>query len=234
MSLEATLARTNELLEALLTRLNTANEVAQELGEPEVKKTRTRKTKEYVEPPLVTSNVATATDQAGSTQTQTSGHAAVEASRYFVIEKHNTVYEQKPGMPACNIDGAVEVSADIYEQKKVEFAQKVEAAIAANTTKPDARDGLTATQAVEALHGHVNKPVDDVPFEQVVAKMVALNKSDKAGHGPNAVRAILVKYMPNEDKPTVPKLNGLGKNAEILAEVEALLNPATDDIDLFA
>ena len=195
MSLEATLARTNELLEALLTRLATTP---------------------------VTNTVA-------------------EATRYFVIEKHNTVYEQKPDMPGCSIDGAVEVDDATYEAKKAEFAAKVQAAIAANSApQKDARDGLTATQAVEVLHGHVNKtaeapaPAADVPFEQVVAKMVALNKSDKPGHGPAAVRAILVKYMPNEEKPTVPKLNGLGKNSEILAEVEALLNPATDEVDLFA
>lgn len=226
MSLEATLSRTNELLEALLTRLATANEAAQELGEPETKSNRGRKKKEEV---VVAEAPVTAP-------------AAVEASRYFVIEKHNTVYEQKPGMPACNIDGAVEVDAATYEAEKLEFAAKVQAAIAANSAPPkDARDGKTATQAVEALHGHANKTEPaaaaaptDVPFEQVVAKMIALNKSDKEGHGPAAVRTLLTKYLPNEEKPTVPKLNGLGKNAEILAAVDALMNPATDDIDLFA
>ena len=229
MSLEATLARTNELLEALLTRLATAEEATQELGTPEVKSTRGRKKKEEIVAAEVVAPTTTVTD------------TVVEAPRYFVIEKHNTVYEQKPGMPGCSIDGAVEVDDATYEAKKVEFAAKVQAAIAANSApQKDARDGLTATQAVEALHGHVNKtaeapaPAADVPFEQVVAKMVALNKSDKTGHGPAAVRAILVKYMPNEEKPTVPKLNGLGKNAEILAEVEALLNPSTDEVDLFA
>lgn len=229
MSLEATLARTNELLEALLTRLATAEEATQELGAPEVKSTRGRKKKEEVVAAEVAAPTTTATD------------TVAEATHYFVIEKHNTVYEQTPGMPGCSIDGAVEVDAATYEAKKAEFAAKVQAAIAANSApQKDARDGLTATQAVEALHGHVNKPAEapapaaDVPFEQVVAKMVALNKSDKPGHGPAAVRAILVKYMPNEEKPTVPKLNGLGKNAEILAEVEALLNPATDEVDLFA
>lgn len=229
MSLETTLARTNELLEALLTRLATAEEATQELGAPEVKSTRGRKKKEEV---VVAEVVAPTTPVANT---------VAEATRYFVIEKHNTVYEQKPGMPGCSIDGAVEVDDATYEAKKAEFAAKVQAAIAANSApQKDARDGLTATQAVEALHGHVNKPAEvpapaaDVPFEQVVAKMVALNKSDKPGHGPAAVRAILVKYMPNEEKPTVPKLNGLGKNAEILAEVEALLNPSTDEVDLFA
>ena len=120
MSLEATLARTNELLEALLTRLATAEEATQELGTPEVKSTRGRKKKEEV---VAAEVVAPTTTVTGT---------VAEATRYFVIEKHNTVYEQKPGMPGCSIDGAVEVDDATYEAKKVEFAAKVQAAIAAS------------------------------------------------------------------------------------------------------
>ena len=60
-----------------------------------------------------------------------------------------------------------------------------------------------------------------------------LNKSTEPGHGREGVLAILKKYLPDDAKPSVTKLQPLGKNADILADIEAALGggAAADDTD---
>lgn len=71
----------------------------------------------------------------------------------------------------------------------------------------------------------------DTPWQTVLGAIQALNKSDKPGHGRDGVLAVLKQFGLEGKK--VPHLEGLGKNAEVLAFVNSLLNaPASDDLGL--
>jgi hypothetical protein len=71
----------------------------------------------------------------------------------------------------------------------------------------------------------------DTPWQTVLGAIQALNKSDKPGHGRDGVLAVLKQFGLEGKK--VPQLEGLGKNAEVLAFVNSLLNaPASDDLGL--
>jgi hypothetical protein len=69
----------------------------------------------------------------------------------------------------------------------------------------------------------VAAPVAAVEFPAVINAFMALNQSTAPGHGREGVIKILNKYLFGDPKPSVPKLATLGKNAEILADVNALL-----------
>jgi hypothetical protein len=140
-----------------------------------------------------------------------------------VIEKHNTVYAQKPGEPDCTIDGAKIESAAHYLAKKEEFAKK-------SLTSQVAPTGVTSTSTASSEKPDA-APVSGVTFKQLTEKLMELNASKAEGHGREALKAFLLKHV-GEGK-NVPALEALHKNAELLAEVEAILSPAaaeqTDD-----
>lgn len=219
MSLEQTLEQTNALLQQVITILQTGVSAATELGAPEVKQTRARKTK---------------TDEAVATE-----------STYWLIEKHNTVYEQKAGDSAPSIEGAVAVTKEVYDAKKAQFAALVKTAPAAQTQAATAPTSPTAEVVVGAAPEKTESAASQavasaeaapqastaVDFQAVVSAMTALSKSDKPGHGRDGVLAILKKYLPGEERPVVTKLAPLNKNAEIVAEVNALLNAAEVEFD---
>lgn len=209
MSLEQTLGQTNTLLSQLITILTTGLEAQATIGEPE-KKTRTRKASE--QPAVVT-----------PTPTQALGlvEGDPEGTRYFVIEKHNSVYAQKPGEADCTIAGCEIVTAEHYLMKKAEFAAKTQAILAAQKSP-------AATQAAASPTAPTASPSQPVAFQQIVDRITVLNKSPEAGHGREGVLVILRKYLPGDERPSVTKLQALNRNAEILADIEAALAPAAE------
>ena len=254
MSLETTLAQTNTLLTQLLAMLQTGIQASATLGEPEVKATRgrPRKSAEEVKAEASVEVAAEAVKEtaAAVTKTESAPLGLVDGdpvgTRYFVIEKHNTVYAQKPGDPDCTIQGAKIVSAEHFLAKKEEFAKKFEEAKKASsapapaaTTAP-AADPAPSTPAAPTASSQpsVQTPAhDDVPFSKIVEAATALLKSDKPGHGRPAVTAILTKWLPGVEQPTITKMQPLGKNAEILADFTAAMaepkaEAAGEDFDL--
>lgn len=242
MSLEATLAQTNELLSQLLVVLRTASESPAELGAPTTtavteKATRSRKTKTDT---TEAQAPAAAPAEAPAVQS-TNNHPDVvidegrplgrvktdpEGTRYFVIEKHRTVYAQKPGDADCTISGAEIVPAWVYLAKKAEFNPGNAQAAAAPTTAPAPAPAQTTQDASGASSSTASgSPAAEVPFSLLTEKAVALGKSTEPGQGREALLAILKKWLPGNDKPTITALAPLGKNAEILADVMAVLEP---------
>lgn len=225
MSLEATLTRTNELLEALIASLSTRNEAAETLGAPEEKTTRKRRTKAEIE----ADNAAAAAAATPKTEAHTLApvEGDPEGTRYWLIADKNTVYAERPGDPAPNLPGAVIVSATEYLAKKEEFAKKfahLSQAAAEPTTAPAAAPAQSTPAASTASSDTVS-----VSFKQVVDKLQELNRSTAAGHGRDGVMAVLTKF----GKTRVPELESVGDNAAVLAAVEAILNaPAADDLGL--
>lgn len=206
MTFEDRLASIDTTLKAILVALQSGASAAAALGEPAAptteKKTRTKK-----------SDAETAA-AAPATQAQT--------VVYWVVEKHNTVYAQESGQPPCEIEGAVQVSKEEYEAKKAEFEKKINAAATQQSTAATAPTA-TATQAAADTSSS-----ESVTFQQVVDKLTELSKGTGEGQGRAGVLAILAKFLPGlpEAERKVPKLEALKKNAEILAEATALLNPA--------
>lgn len=224
MSLEATLERTNELLAQVITILQTGVSAGAELGQPEPKTTRTRKTKTEASPEVVAEVTKSEESPLGLVDGDPVG------TRYFVIEKHNTVYAQRPGDPDCTLPGALIVSAEEYAAKKAQFkAWITPSSTQAPTTAPAAAPAPSTPAASPVSSQPSEATVGDVPFPKIVERITVLNKSPEPGHGREGVLAILRKWLPNEAQPTVTKLQPLGQNAAILADIEALLTPAAAD-----
>lgn len=149
-------------------------------------------------------------------------------TRYFVIEKHNTVARVLPTETAPAMDGAVEVDAATYLTKKDEFAEKVAASIAAQKPANQAQPEAPATAPASGA---------TVEFKTVIDKLMELVKDTRPGKGREGVMVILSKFLPDTaaDARKVPALESLGKNAEILADVEAALAiEKAAEADIFA
>lgn len=201
MSFEETLASIDASLKSLLTIAMTGASASVELGKPETavtKATRTKKTDAAVIP----------TDTA--------------ATRYWLIEAHNTVYEQAPGAPDCTFTGAVLVTEAVYTERKAEFAKKSVTAVQTATTASASTAAATAQTA--------SSSAAVVSFKQVVDALTSLSKDTRPGKGRDAIVAFVGKH----GVAKVPGLEALGKNAELLAEVEALLAPDAVVDDVFA
>lgn len=239
MSLEQTLEQTNELLKQVITILSTGVTAGAELGQAQAadaKPTRTRKTKTEETP--ATTNVTTAPNNVlGTVEGDPVG------TRYWLIEKHNTVYKQAPGEPEPTLAGAVITTAADYLAKKAQFealSPVTTSSAPAASTAPAAAPAPSTPAASTVSSQPSEQTQGDVPFATIVERITVVNKSPAEGHGRNGVLAILKKWLPNDPQPTVTKLQPLGKNAEILADIEALLAPAAapaapaDDFDPLA
>lgn len=108
----------------------------------------------------------------------------------------------------------------------------------AATEQPTATTAPTATAPAAPASVPTSTPATppqpasvDTPWQTVLGAIQALNKSDKPGHGRDGVLAVLKQFGLEGKK--VPQLEALGKNAEVLAFVNSLLNaPASDDLGL--
>jgi hypothetical protein len=161
-----------------------------------------------------------------------------EGTRYWVIEKHNTVYAQKPGDMECSIEGAKIESAAFYLEKKAEFAKKsLVPSVAATPTTTTAVPAAMATPAT-ASTASASAPTGTaaVLFQDVTAKLLELSKDERPGLGRPALVTLLAKYLPDVDTAArkVPALAALGKNDAIMADLVALLAPAAVEDDIFA
>lgn len=71
----------------------------------------------------------------------------------------------------------------------------------------------------------------EIPWKDVLTAIQELNKSEKPGHGRDGVLAVLKQFGLEGQK--VPKLETLGKHAEVLAFVKSLMTAdAADDLGL--
>lgn len=146
-----------------------------------------------------------------------------EGTRYFLIEKHNTVARVAPGETVPSIDGTVEIDGEQYAAKKEEFAKK---SVTAVPSTPSAAASTPAATAPAASSGAAS-----VSFKQVVDKLQELSRDTRPGKGRDGIVAFVTKH----GVAKVPALEALGKNAELLAEVELLLaKDAAVEEDVFA
>lgn len=67
---------------------------------------------------------------------------------------------------------------------------------------------------------------DAVPFAKLTERATALSKI--MPNGGEELRALLKKHLPGVEKPKFPALEALKKNAEILAELEAVITKLSE------
>jgi hypothetical protein len=237
--LSETLQSIDNSLKRLVQIAETQNTATEELGSPKadftIKGTRTRgkttvpTTSEEMRAGAVPETAATTASPSASTFESAEGDPV--GTRYFIIDKHNSVARVLPGEHAPSISGMVEVNGNAYLHAKVEQAKKSltvqPQATVAQTAAPAASTAATTstTSATAVGASTASSSEQSVSFEQVVGKLMMLAQDPREGMGRPAVTTFLAKHLPNESKPRVPVLESLGKHAELLAEVEQLLNP---------
>lgn len=175
---------------------------------------RTRRTKAEIE----ADEAAAKAQQAGETSTGPS---------YYVLEATKQVFEVPAGGNPPERFSA-QVTKEVYEQKKAEFeAKKAEPAA---TTQETAATEPTATAPAANASAETSTADGVVTYAEVRAKLMELSKLPE--HGALAVKTILTKAAPGV--ANVPGLDGSGFEAAVMAEINALLNPApAADVDLF-
>lgn len=237
MSLEQTLAQTNELLTNLINILNTGIQAQGTLGKPEVAVAETTKRG----PGRPKKDAAAPAEKPAGTV-------------YWHVPRYNTVFAQEPGMSAPTSDDAVQITQEEYVAKKAEQVRLTDAAIA-NHSKPATTTSATpspspapapsqptaeavedaaaapstaqpAPQASTAQAAAANSaPADDVPFSAVMEAAKAVNAVP--GKGRELLMGVLKSLLPNEAQPTVTKLQGQVTNAAAVAALKVAL-PAAD------
>lgn len=143
-----------------------------------------------------------------------------EGTRYWVSEKTQTAYAQKPGDPDPKDQSFKIESSDHYLAKKAEFAKKAQDAAAAAASQASATSAPSATAQPDTASAQTS----GADWDKVFRAIKELSTAPTGGR--EAVLGVL-KHFGCEGK-TVPALKDLNKNAEILAHVEGLLNPAGD------
>lgn len=223
MALEETLSSIDTTLKAILVALLSGNGAVAQLGEPDAK-----------------AKVAGKAKTAGGKVTSETGDAVLEGheagTKYWISKDGRDFYTTKPGEDQPPGDGIDNVSAAYFSAKKTEASKKVEVEKKlsdAAAQKNNAAAGPSATQKQDTASGP--------DFKAVVDALTTLAKAPEPKGGRAVVVGLLAKHLPDlaAAERKVPKLEALGKNAEIIAEVQALLadEPAAvvaEDDDPFA
>lgn len=231
MTFEARLQSIDETLKALLAAFQTGAAAQHTFGAPDAYTAAAkpgRKPKETaaaaVDTTLELPGVpAKDTDPLGLVDGHPSG------TRYWVIEAHNTVYAQTPGLPDPLVQGAVITSAKDYSEKKAEYAKK--SLVPPVTATPQGAAVASVASATTASPAAATRS-----FDEVTKVLKELGSDTREGLGRTALVALVNKYLPEDATVrNVPALAALGKNAEIYAEAMSLLNPvAAVEDDIFA
>lgn len=214
MTIEAQLQELIDINKAILTAIQSGAQVSAAAGEQATSATtRTRRTKAEIEADKAAEAAKTAVvdgDPAGTA--------------YWHNEAQAVVFTQKPGEAAPAADaGFLQVTAQVYlaakaAYEKAEAAKNAQAAAtqqAAASTEPSA----TAQQVTASAATSANA---EATWDEAVAALKAL--ATNPAHGSAAVLKVVKQIDPAA--ANVPALKDKGKNAEILAAVNALLNPA--------
>lgn len=225
MSLEQALAENTQTLKQLIVVLQSAG-VVTSLGAPasgdsqqaadaaaETAK-RTRRTKAEMA-------AAAAAEAAAAPGYLRPGDAP--GTRYWHIEKHNTVYLQKPGDADCTIQGALLVSGAEYDHLVADYAAKFPTSAGAATAAATTPSAAPASTASPAASPAAAPAAASNQGDAITAKCKELH----AAKGNAGLAELLKKFGAGR----VPALAAMtDKTADILAAADALINP---DSNLF-
>lgn len=140
-------------------------------------------------------------------------------TRYWHIEKHNSVYLQKPGDADCTIQGALIVSGAEYDRLVADYAAKFPTSAGAATVAAATPSATPASTASPAASPAVAGSQGDA----ITAKCKELHSAKG-----NAELGELLKKFGAGRVPALAAMTD--KTADILAAADALINP---DANLF-
>lgn len=161
-----------------------------------------------------------AAEAAKGTQTATVLPGDPAGTRYWVSETLGAVFVEQPGVGSPPDQSFKIESAEQFLTKKGEFEAKKAASTAAASS-------ATAATQVAVVAASTAGSTADVSWDQVVVALKGL--AGNPAHGSEAVLKVVKSIDPNA--ANVPALKDKGKNAEIVAAVNALLNPAVEAAD---
>ena len=218
MTIEAKLDELIEIGKAQLAALNAIGSMAPaQVDSAEAPAKRGRKPKAETQ----VDAAADATEEKKATYPVLQGDP--DGTRYWVSEEAKQVYAQLPGQPDPTDQTFKIEPSSLYATKKAEFAKNAQAD-AATTSPAPAPTEPSATPAPATASAPTSASAEPT-WDEVVTKLQALSKDP--AHGNMAVKKIMNQIDPNAK--SVPGLKDLGKNAEIIAAVDALYAPAGDD-----
>ena len=223
MHIEEILSSIDTTLKALLASVQSgvqmsASTIAVDDGEASETTKRTRRTKAQIAADEAAEAAAKAQIAADEAAEAADKVAPKETTRYWVSETLGQVYAELPGQPVPDDQSFKIESAAHYNAKKAEFEAKKAASTAAASSAP------AATQAAAVA----TSASGSVSWDDVVTALKGL--ATNPAHGADAVVKIVKEF--DAKAANVPALKALNKNAEIVAAVNALLNPvATEAAD---
>ena len=143
-------------------------------------------------------------------------------TQYAVSKDGSALYVIEPGKKVPK--GASLISEQLYRDAVAEQEKKSSAA----ASQPS---GAATEPSATAGQDTASVPT----FQDVVAELTKLSKTAEPKGGRKAVLDLLTKFLPDlpEAERKVPKLEALGKNAEIIAAVESALSDKIEEVDLF-
>ncbi len=215
MALEETLASIDSTLKAILTSMLSGAGAIAQLGAPDT----------------AAAKPAAKGAKAGAKPTSENAGAVLqgdpEGTKYWMSKDERDFYTTLPGVETPPLEGLNNVSAAYLAAKRAESKKSSDAA----AQKKDAAAAPSATQKQATASGP--------DFKKVVDALTELSKVPEPAGGRAVIRELLNKHLKDlpEAERKVPKLEPLGKHAEILAEVQALLAPpevVAEDDDPFA
>ena len=219
MTIEATLLSIDATLKALLASVQAGAQMAAEFSGAEPGASRKRRTKAEI-----------AADEAAAAAAKQAAEKPAAEPTYYVNYDTSEVYVQQPGAPKPEGEHFVAHDKATYEVEKANFEKAAAAknAQGAVTTPATAHTEPSAT-AQPATASAATSASDEVTWDAAVTALKTL--AQNPAHGSTAVMAVIKQIDPAA--ANVPALKPLGKNAEIVAAVDALLNPkaATAEAD---
>ena len=222
MHIEEILSSIDTTLKALLTSTLSVVQLSATLESTSTDDAETTKRKRRTKAEIAADEAAEAAAKAEIAADEAAEAAAKaapkETTRYWVSESLGQVYAELPGSPQPS-DQSFKIESEAhYNAKKAEFEAKKAASTAAASSAP------AATQAAAVA----TSASGSVSWDDVVTALKGL--ATNPAHGADAVVKIVKEF--DAKATNVPALKALNKNAEIVAAVNALLNPvATEAAD---
>lgn len=135
-------------------------------------------------------------------------------TRYWHIEKHNTVYLEAPGAQPCSISGAVIVSGAEFDRLKADYAARFPTSAAAATAPAATPSAGPASTASPAASPALDGPTIMAKCKELHAKL-----------GNDGLKEILDKFKVTR----VPELVAMTASfGDIAAAIDAKMTPAFD------
>lgn len=217
MSLENALIAATEAITRLTTVLVSASEAGALIAPaaaPAPRASRAKKTEvaeAVASAPEAVAAVAAATVAVVANASYPVNEGDAPGTRYFWIEKHQTVYKQAPGDMDCTLPGALIVSGEEYLQHKAELEKKFPSAAAVAEASKESPAVVTTPASTASSESASSEPT----FEQVVDKMRELHKAQQQA----GMLVVLQKF----GAAKVPDLKGKASNTDLIAAIEAQL-----------